>query len=166
MPANPVLMADVLGVGMGQMGVFAAISAVAGLVGNGCWGRLADRRSSLATLKMVYVIGALTPMIFFSARSSWMLAGGFVADSLMNTGLDLVWTMVLIEIAGPARAAQYAAINATLAGIRGTLAPLLGAAVITHVGVYGVYPLACGLMLSALAVVSRRPVWLPAAASR
>lgn len=95
-----------------------------------------------------------------------MLAGGFVTDSLMNTGLDLVWTMVLIEIAGPARAAHYVAINATLAGICGILGPLLGAAVITHFGVHAVYPLACALMLSAPVVISRQPVWQPAVASR
>jgi MFS family permease len=166
MPANPVMMADVLGVTMGQMGTFAAVSAFAGIAGNACWGRLADRKSPLATLKLIYLVGAMTPIVFFTARTPWMLTAGFVTDALMNTGLDLVWTMLLIEIAGPARAGQYVAINATLAGIRGIFGPLLGAAVIERFGVPAVYPLACGLMLAALAVVSRRPAWQPAVASR
>ncbi len=164
MPATPVLMADVLGVSVAQMGLFSALAAVAGLAGNGCWGRLADRRSPLRTLRLVYLVGAVTPAVYLAAGSPWAPVVTSITDSLMNTGLDLVWTLAVIEAAGTARAAQYTAIAATLAGVRGVLGPLLGALVIDRFGVRGVYPVALAAMLAAGGLISReiaRPTHRP-----
>jgi predicted MFS family arabinose efflux permease len=166
MPANPLLMVDVLDVSVAQMGVFAAISGVAGLTGNACWGRLADRRTTLRALRVVYLVGATTPVLYFMASSPWVLALTSVTESLMNTGLDLVFTMALIEVAGPSRSAHYAAIAATLAGVRGVLGPLLGALVIGQFGVQAVYPLAAALMACAVVMVTREIAHRTSAASR
>lgn len=156
MPATPLLLADVLQVTTAHVGMFAAAAAVAALTGNALWGRLVDRRSSLVALRAVYLVGALTPLIYFFSTSTWMIVGASVAESLMATGLDLVWMLALIDFAGQRRATQYAAVAATLAGVRGVLCPLAGAALIETLGVHAVYLVAAALMAAGAWLVSRQ----------
>ncbi len=154
-PAHPLLLVDVLNVSAAQVGVFAAAAAAATLAGGAWWGRLVDRRSSLEALRVMYVIGAATPLICWAAWSPWVLIASSVTDALLGIGLELVWMMVIIDVAGPRRAPQYVAIGATLAGVRGVLGPLAGGVVIHHAGVHAVYLIAAGLMLAGAWLVAR-----------
>lgn len=153
-PATPLLMADWLGVDMAAMGALAAVAALAGLAGNAWWGRVTDRHSPLVALRLVYLVGALGPLLYGLADGPAALAAAVAVEALMNTGLDLVWMLALVELAGPARAGHYVAIGATLAGVRGLAAPLLGAALIERAGLLAVYPVATGLMLGAALLVT------------
>jgi phospholipid transport system substrate-binding protein len=154
-PAHPLLLVDVLGVSAAQVGVFAAAAALATLVGSPGWGWLVDRRSSLAALALMYAIGAAAPLICFAAWSPWALVGSAVADALAGVGLDLVWLLVVIDVAGPQRARQYVAIGATLAGVRGILGPLAGGLLIHAAGVRAVYLVAAALEVAAAWLVAR-----------
>jgi predicted MFS family arabinose efflux permease len=156
-PAHPLLLVDVLHVSTAQVGVFAAAGAAATLVGSAWWGGLVDRRSSLDALWMMYLVGAATPAICALAWDPWVLVASSVTDALLGIGLDLVWMMVVIDIAGPSRAAQYVAIGATLAGVRGILGPLLGGLLIGALGVRAVYLVALALMAGAAWLVVREP---------
>ncbi|PYM45516.1 MAG: hypothetical protein DME14_20355 [Candidatus Rokuibacteriota bacterium] len=156
-PAHPLLLVDVLHVSAAQVGVFAATAAAATLVGSAWWGGLVDRRSSLDALWMMYLVGAATPAICALAWDPWVLVASSVTDALVGVGLDLVWMVVVIDIAGPARAAQYVAIGATLAGVRGILGPLLGGLLIGALGVRAVYLMAVALMTAAAWLVVREP---------
>jgi len=159
MPATPLLMADVVGVSTGQLGLFSAAAAATALVGNLAWGRLVDRRSSVRALHVVYVLGTLTPLTYYAVArapgASWLLLGGAVAESLMATGLDLVWMLAVIDLAGPRRTTQYAAIAGTLAGVRGVVGPLLAAPLIHAFGLHAVYLVAAGLMACGAWLVGR-----------
>jgi MFS family permease len=154
MPAHPVLMADVLHVGAGQAGVLAAAASVAALGGAALWGRLADRRGTLRALRLVYVLGAVGPLVGLTAASAGLLVVSAATDALMHGGLDIVMTLAVIEAAGRRRVADYAAIAATLGGLRGVVAPLAGGALIHHAGVHAVYAVAAALMAAAIAIVS------------
>jgi hypothetical protein len=66
----------------------------------------------------------------------------------------MVWIMCLMDAAGPRRTAQYVAISATLAGVRGVLCPLLSAVIIQMAGVRAVYVTAAVVMVIAIAMVS------------
>ena len=156
-PAHPLLLVDVLHVSATQVGVFAAAAAAATLVGGAWWGGLVDRRSSLDALWMMYLVGAATPAICALAWDPWLLVASSVTDALVGIGLDVVWLMVVIDIAGPTRAAQYVAIGATLAGVRGVLGPLLGGLLIGAFGVRAVYVVALALMTGAAWLVVREP---------
>ena len=54
---------DVLQVSASQVGVLAAVAAVATLAGSAYWGWLVDRKSSLEALRVMYLLGATTPLI-------------------------------------------------------------------------------------------------------
>ncbi len=138
-PAHPLLLVDVLHVSASQVGVFAAVAAIATLAGSAYWGWLVDRRSSLEALRVMYLVGAVTPLIYYVAWSPWVLVASSVTDSLLSVGLELVWMMAIIDVAGPHRTAQYVAIGATLAGVRGIAGPLAGGLLIHAFGVHAVY---------------------------
>jgi len=154
-PAHPLLLVDVLHVSASQVGVFAAVAAVGTLAGSAYWGWLVDRRSSLEALRVMYLVGAATPLIYYIAWSPWVLVASSVTDSLLAVGLELVWMMAVIDLAGPQRTAQYVAIGATLAGVRGVAGPLVGGLLIHAFGVHAVYLVAAILTLSGAWLVGR-----------
>ena len=154
-PANPLLLVDVLRVSASQVGVLASVGAVTTLAGSAYWGWLVDRKSSVEALRVMYLIGAATPLIYYLAWSPWVLVASVVTDSLVSIGLELVWMMVVIDIAGPQRTAQYVAIGATLAGVRGIAGPLVGGLVIHAFGIHAVYLIAAILMFSGAWLVGR-----------
>src|SRR5438128_5935174 len=154
-PAHPLLLVDVLHVSASQVGVFAAVAAMATLAGSAYWGWLVDRRSSLEALRVMYLVGAATPLIYYIAWSPWVLVASSVTDSLLAVGLELVWMMAVIDVAGPQRTAQYVAIGATLAGVRAVVGPLVGGLLIHAFGVHAVYLVAAILTLSGAWLVGR-----------
>ena len=154
-PAHPILFVDVLNVSASHVGVFGAVAAVATLVGSAYWGWLVDRRSSLEALRVMYLVGAVTPLIYYVAWSPWVLVASSIADSLLAVGLELVWLLAVIDVAGPQRTAHYVAIGATLAGVRGVAGPLVGGLLIHTVGVHAVYLVAALLAFSGAWLVDR-----------
>ncbi len=154
MPANPLLLVDVLNAGLAHVGLLAAVGGAAGLVGNFCWGRMVDRRPTLHVLRVVYVAGALSPVVLYFAHSPWVLMVTAVTEALMTSGLDMVWIICLLDAAGPRRTAQYVAISATLAGVRGVLCPLASAVIIQVAGVRSVYLMAAVIMAVAVILLS------------
>jgi hypothetical protein len=99
-PAHPLLLVDYLQVSASQVGVCAAVAAVATLVGSGYWGWLVDRKSSLEALRVMYLFGAMTPLIYYIAWNPWVLVASAITDSLLAIGLELVWMMAVIDVAG------------------------------------------------------------------
>jgi MFS family permease len=153
MPANPVLMGDVLKITTAQAGMFAAVAAAAAFVGNGVWGRLSDRWGARRVLALVYFVGALTPLVDIFVTNPRVLVVSYVCDALMTTGLDLVLMLAIIDIAGRHQTARYVAIASTLGGLRGIAAPLAGAAIMEYAGVRAVYAVAATMMLGGGLVV-------------
>jgi predicted MFS family arabinose efflux permease len=154
-PAQPLLLVDVLQVSASQVGVLGSVAAVVTLAGSAYWGRLVDRKPSLEALRVMYLLGGMTPLIYYVAWSPWVLLASVVTDSLVSVGLELVWMMAVIDVAGPQRTAQYVAIGATLAGVRGITGPLVGGLVIHSFGIHAVYLIAAILTFSAAWLVGR-----------
>ena len=154
-PAQPLLLVDVLQVSAWQVGVLGSVAAVVTLAGSAYWGRLVDRKPSLEALRVMYLLGGMTPLIYYVAWSPWVLLASVVTDSLVSVGLELVWMMAVIDVAGPQRTAQYVAISATLAGVRGVTGPLVGGLVIHSFGIHAVYLIAAILTFSAAWLVGR-----------
>jgi predicted MFS family arabinose efflux permease len=154
-PAHPLLLVDVLQVSASQVGVLAAVAAVATLAGSAYWGWLLERRSSLEALRVMYLVGAAAPLIYYIAWSPWVLVASAITDSIVAVALELVWMMAVIDVAGPQRTAQYVAIGATLAGVRGIAGPLVGGLLIHASGVHTVYLVAAILTFSAAWLVGR-----------
>jgi MFS family permease len=63
--------------------------------------------------------------------------------------------IAIIDVAGPHRTAQYVAIGATLAGVRGIVGPLVGGLLIYAFGVHAVYLVASILTFVGAWIVGR-----------
>jgi MFS family permease len=160
-PVNPLMWVDVLHADALQVGIASAAASIVALVGNAYWGRLMDRQSSLGTVRVVYAIGMLTPIVYlagFVFRTPWILILSMANDAVASIGLDIVVMMALMDIAGPARGAQYQAVYLALAGVRGVIGPLLGATAIQYAGIPVAYAMAAVTMLGG--------VWVAASLSR
>jgi MFS family permease len=156
-PATPIVLADVVRATTTEVGLLAGAGAVAALGGNMLWGRLVDTRRSVRTLRAVYIVGMLVPAAYaYCATVPSLVVGAALAESLMATGLDLVWMLAVIEFAGPGKTAQYAAIASTLAGIRGVVAPLAGAVLIETLGLQALYMVAATLMGGGAILIGRQ----------
>ncbi|MBI1737131.1 MAG: MFS transporter [Candidatus Rokubacteria bacterium] len=154
-PARPLTLADVVRVTPSELGWLGAIGAVVTIGGSLVWGRLVDRRSSLHALRFVYVAGTASTVCYLTATTPWGLAWSFLGDGLVASGLEVVWIVALIDVAGPGRAARAAAVSATLAGVRGLTGPFAGALLIDAFGVGAVYVVAVGCMIAAFALLGR-----------
>ena len=96
---------------------------------------------------------APSPIVDMFVTNPNVLVISYVCDALMTTGLDLVLMLAIIDIAGRQQTARYTAIATTLGGLRGIVAPLVGAAIIEYAGVRAVYAVAAAVMISGGLVV-------------
>jgi MFS family permease len=103
----------------------------------------------------MYLVGAVTPLVYYVAWHPWVLVASAITDSLLSVGLELVWMMAVIDVAGPQRTANYVAIGATLAGVRGIAGPLVGGLVIHAFGIHAVYLVAAILTFFGASLVGR-----------
>jgi len=165
-PAQPIMLVDVLHVSVAQVALFSAVAAIVGLIATASWGYLVDRRSSVTTLRVVFLVGLVEPVVYLTAQSAWAVILAWAASSALATGLDLVWIALLLDIAGPSRAATYVAIAATAAGVRAVAVPLLSGVLITTIGPRGVYAVAAALMGLGLGALIANPPRLGATQSR
>src|SRR5205807_2068326 len=70
-----------------------------GLGASACWGRLCDRRTSLETLQLVWICGALSPCIAYVATTPWMYSASSLTNALFGPGLEIVATLVIVAAA-------------------------------------------------------------------
>ncbi len=146
-PAVPILLVDVLRATNAQVGVFAAASSAASTVGFFLWGRLIDRSSGLATLRIALLVSAITPLLYAAAPSPWIVLAPAVA---------LGWMTSVMELAPPHLVVHYAGAYTSLIGVRGLLAPLLAGALLEALGPRAVLLIAAGWMATAGALAWRR----------
>ncbi|MEP7358716.1 MAG: MFS transporter, partial [Anaerolineales bacterium] len=153
-PIYPAIQVDRLNLSYTAVGLL-------GLVQSGFWfitylfiGRLADRFGDKLILVAVALINALVMLPYIWASSAWMLVPAFIAAGIVAAGADLAGLTVLIDIAGPDRAPDYAALNATLAGARGLAGPFIGSFLI-QLGwpLWTVLALSTGLSLAGAGVL-------------
>jgi MFS family permease len=89
-------------------------------------GRLIDRAGGVQTLRWVFAIGAIVPLSYLLATTGWMLAPAFAATGLVNAGMDIGVLNTVMQLSKPERLGEYAALQTTVLGLRGLIAPFLG----------------------------------------
>jgi hypothetical protein len=81
-------------------------------------------------------------------------APSFAASGLVAAGADLAVLTVIMELAGPKRTPEYAAVNAILTGVRGLAGPFVGSFLIQlGAPLWSVFAACAGLTLLGTAMV-------------
>jgi len=148
-PAVPLLLVDVFGATNAQVGVLAATTSFASLLGFVGWGRLVDRSSGLHVLRTVFAASILTPLLYLLAPSPWFAILPAAADGLFVAGVELAWMATVMELAPPDRVTHYAGAYTSLIGLRGLVAPPLAGLLAEAFGPRPVFLLAAAFIAAA-----------------
>jgi MFS transporter, DHA1 family, inner membrane transport protein len=126
------------------------------LIGNVFWGRLVDRHGGLWVLRANVAIAVIVPLTYSWAFDAWTLLPAFVAQGIISAGVDLGLISSGIELADPQSVAEYSALQATIIGLRGMVAPFVGVALLSPgVPERAFFVLGCGFIALGWLVLGR-----------
>ena len=88
----------------------------------------------LTVMRAILAVGFFVPFAYIWASSGWMLLPAFIAQGIISAGVDIGLISTCIQLAEKDKVVEYAAVQATVIGLRGMITPFLGAALL-RVGV-------------------------------
>ncbi|MEZ4683306.1 MAG: MFS transporter [Caldilineaceae bacterium] len=147
-PLYAIVQVDRLQLSYTQIGFLGVAQSAAWLVGFLIWGRLVDRRGGLPVLRINQLISVIVPLAYIWATADWMLLPAFIVQGLINAGVDIGLISTCIQLAEKDKVVEYAALQATVIGLRGMITPFLGAGLL-RLGVTDtqVFAMGAGLIL-------------------
>lgn len=130
------------------------------------WGKLMDRTSPSATCARVFMLLSLFPAILLAGLYlqergfplQYVVYLGYLVYGMGMSGLGVAWNLAPITFAGNADASAYTGAHITLTGLRGVIAPMLGAVVLRAYGYAPVFIASATLFL----IASAGMFWLEA----
>jgi predicted MFS family arabinose efflux permease len=168
LPLFTLVQVDRLGLSYTAIGYLGLAQSCCWLVGYMYWGRLVDRRGGLWVVRVNVLIGMLVPLTYIWAFNAWTLLPAFIAHGIISAGIDLGIISAGIELAGSESVVEYSALQTTIIGLRGMLAPFIGVALLQMgVPAWQIFAVGClliflGWMALGVAMVSRtQPVAVP-----
>lgn len=128
LPASvyPIFQLERLGLSFGQIGLLSIVMTAASLLFNPVWGDAIDRHSTASVLLLCAILGALYPLVYWLIPYPLAIICATFAVGAAGAGMDLAWIGFISRSAGR-HISSYSGIYLTLVGVRGILAPLLGA---------------------------------------
>ncbi len=124
-PLFPVVQVDRLQLSYSEIGLLGLVESITWFLSYLLWGRTIDKRGGLFVVRAISAISIVTPLTYMSAQSLWMLMPSAVARGLGMAGFELGRISAGIQLADPERVTEYAAIQSTVVGLRGMVAPVI-----------------------------------------
>jgi predicted MFS family arabinose efflux permease len=156
LPLFAIVQVDRLGLSYTTIGYLGLAQSFFWLIGNMYWGRLVDRRGGLWVVRANVAIAVLIPFTYIWAFDAWTLLPAFVAQGVISAGIDLGLISAGIELADPESVVEYSALQATIIGLRGMLAPFFGIALLS-LGLPArlIFAIGCGFIVLGWLVLGR-----------
>jgi len=126
-PVYAMYQVDYLGVDTRWAGVYSTVSSLLMIVAYFYWGSFIDRRRPEKVIAYQALFYAGIPLGYALATQPWMLIPTAILSGVLNAGVDLAYFTGVLHFAPTECLTQYQAIFAVLMGVRGIVAPLLGA---------------------------------------
>ncbi len=124
-PLYPVVQVDRLQLSYSEIGLLGLVESITWFFSYLVWGRTIDKKGGLFVVRAISAISIVTPLTYMSAQSLWMLMPSAIARGLGMAGFELGRISAGIQLADPERVTEYAAIQSTVVGLRGLVAPLV-----------------------------------------
>lgn len=131
-PVYTMYQADYLGVDTRWASIYSTASSLMMIIAYFYWGSFIDRRRPEKVIAYQTLFYAGIPLGYALATQPWMLIPAFVLAGVLNAGVDLAYFSGVLYFAPTECLTQYQAIFALLMGVRGIVAPLLGAYLVEH----------------------------------
>ncbi len=145
----PIVQVDRLGLSYSEIGLLGLAQSAFWLLGFLVWGKLVDQRGGLWVLRINCAIGVIIPVSYIWATDAWMLLPAFIAQGIISAGVDLGFINTSIQLAEPEKVVEYSALQTTVIGLRGILAPIAGS-LLLRFGVNEIVIFAVGSILIAI----------------
>ncbi|CAM3883540.1 MFS transporter [Cohnella lubricantis] len=151
LPASiyPIFQLNHLGLSFGQIGLLSIVMTAAALLFNPIWGDIIDKRSSSSVLFICAMLGAFYPLVYWLVPHPFAIICASFAAGVAGAGMDLAWIGFISRTAGR-HITSYSGVYLTLVGVRGILAPLLGAIAARRFGMDSVIALSFSFTLLSL----------------
>lgn len=137
-PIYPIFQADRLHITGLQLAIISAVTYISWMLAYYFWGRYIDHRSPLRASVLNVVMATIVPMNYILVSfypSAWLLLPSAVLIGVSNAGIELAYFNAVLRFAGDGtRTPHYQALFSCLLGIRGSIAPFAGAALMESLG--------------------------------
>jgi MFS family permease len=122
----PLVQVDRLQLSYTELGWLGTVQSLTWLLGFVYWGKAVDKHGGVWVMRVNLAIATIVPFTYIFATDGWMLLPAFIAQGIISAGMDLGMLNTCIQLAEPDKVVEYAAIQATVAGIRGIVTPFIG----------------------------------------
>lgn len=132
--------------------ILTAMWALAWTVSYPLWGRVCDRGRPALSIRIALALYCVPPLCYGASHGIGLLLVAAMAQGLGDAALDCGWQNHCMRLAGE-DIDSYAGVYFMFMGMRGTVAPLLGALLIARVGLRplflaGVLPIVAGTVVA------------------
>lgn len=143
-----------IGVDTSWAGIYSIVSALVMTVAYFHWGGYIDKKRPEAVVALQAGCWAMIPLLYCLASRPWMLVPVTVVSGIVGAGAELSYFVGVLHFAPKERITQYQAVFLSLMGIRGIVAPFVGAALQQSqlLSMRGIFVLSAGLILSSVVV--------------
>jgi MFS family permease len=128
MPVIPIVQVDQLKISTASIALLANVSQITAAIAYFYWGRYVDRHSPVKAVIINIVLNLFIPICYYYAVNFWYLVPAFILSGITMAGIDLSYFNSVLSFAGEQNATRYQALQSFLLGIRGTIAPFVGSA--------------------------------------
>jgi MFS family permease len=153
-PLYAIVQVDRLDLSYTVIGLLGFVQSLFWFLGYLFGGRILDRIGGIRSLQIVFAVNMLVMLPYIWATQGWMLLPSFITAGLVTAGADLAVLYTVSHLAGPEHTPDYAALNSTIAGLRGLLGPFIGSMLVSIGWNYGaVFALSAFLTLAGAVVL-------------
>ncbi len=117
-----------IGVGTNWAGIYSIAMSLIMTVGYFYWGGFIDKRNPQVVVALQALCMIAVPLNYYVATQPWMLLPGFLMLGIIWAGVELVYLNGILRFVPRERITHYQAVFLTLMGLRGVVAPFVGAA--------------------------------------
>lgn len=141
-PILPLLQVDELHIEEWQVSVLTVAMQLVTAGAFFYWGRFVDLRSPQLGVAVNILLNATIPLFYILAgtllpASPWVLLPAYVITGIVNAGIDLSYFGAILTFAGDRDVSRYQALQSFLLGVRGSIAPFIGGAVVNLLKAHG-----------------------------
>ncbi|MHB1001210.1 MAG: MFS transporter [Armatimonadota bacterium] len=129
-PFFPIFQVDTLHITAGWVAILVNITTVVWMLSYLYWGKHVDARCPLTATMITVLINAMVPLCYYFASSVWMLIPASLLTGIMMGGMELAYFNSILLFAEDGKESRYQALHSFLFGLRGTIAPFVGVALV------------------------------------
>jgi len=145
---------DVLGVDTVRQSVYTLVISAVAMISFFYWGSYLDRRRPEKVIALQAAVWGFVPLMYLFAAKWWMVLPAKALIGFIGAGVELSYFTGVLYFAPPERVSQYQAVFLTLMGLRGLIAPWVGAGLVEWnlLSMHAVFALSAGLIFASVVV--------------